>query len=101
MLASAPSRKVTDDGVRHRSRARTLWDSYFFRIGPFSKPYAGRAHISPSILDHPAAAVLRRWRPYTLVQNTRENQTMDVAVLAIGAVFFGLAFAYVAVCDKL
>jgi len=26
---------------------------------------------------------------------------MDVAVLAIGAVFFALAFAYVAVCDKL
>ena len=78
---------------------KPLWDSYFFPIGPFSKPYAGRAHISASIFDHPAAAALRRRRSCTLLD--RRNHTMDIAVLAIGAVFFALAFAYVAVCDKL
>jgi hypothetical protein len=30
-----------------------------------------------------------------------ENWTMDFVVLAIGAVFFALAFAYVAACDRL
>jgi len=31
----------------------------------------------------------------------QENHTMDLAVLAITALFFALAFAYVALCDKL
>lgn len=35
------------------------------------------------------------------LQTTQENQAMDIAVLAITAIFFALALTYVAICDKL
>jgi len=76
-------------------RAKPLWDSYFFASGPFSKPYAARAHISHShstIRPLPLPAAARLCIRRTL---------MDLAVLAIAAVFFALALGYVAVCDKL
>jgi len=50
---------------------------------------------------------LRRWRRRCMrgrkarPQTTQENQAMDIAVLAITAIFFALALTYVAICDKL
>lgn len=53
-------------------------------------------------ISHPANSTISRCRsPGGGVLSHQENHTMDIAVLAIGAIFFALAFAYVAVCEKL
>ena len=42
-----------------------------------------------------------RPEPFGRASNSTGDRTMDIVVLAIGAVFFALAFAYVAACDRL
>lgn len=86
---------------RVRRMQKSLWDSYFFVIGPFSKPYAGRSHISPSQFQRSGRRRLAAGGVAAGMRRIQENHTMDFAVLAITALFFALALAYVALCEKL
>ena len=76
-------------------------------LGPVSKTYALRVHVSELqwriSKDGPcrAGATQRHGPAFAISLRRKEHQMLDIAMLALGLVFFVATIAYVYACDRL
>jgi hypothetical protein len=86
-----------------------LWDFYIFPPPPLSNLYAGREHIrretrSLIVVVYPAGGTSFQGSASDRmpVPNIgKEQENMDIIMVAIGAVFFALCLGYIKACEKL